>query len=191
MNTLRIAIIPGLIAGIISVFTSWLWMGVIFHRFQKETPETWRAEGSRSYLGASLLHVFAAVGIACLDVLIVRFQMGLFAIGVQGSLSFAVCIWGALALPILLESAIFYSFASPRYPRPASRLAHDLCASLHHHMVVAWSDRPLAAVETYQKLTCHRMVDSDKSEEHEMCSHIRFARACVADVRRLASAVSS
>jgi hypothetical protein len=29
MNTLRIAIIPGLIAGIISVFTSWLWMGVI------------------------------------------------------------------------------------------------------------------------------------------------------------------
>jgi hypothetical protein len=26
------------------------------------------------------------------------------------------------------------------------------------------------------------MVDSDKSEEHEMCSHIRFARACVADV---------
>jgi hypothetical protein len=107
MNTLRLAIIPGLIAGIISVFTSWLWMGVIFHRFQKETPETWRAEDLRSYLGASLLHIFAAVGIACLDVLIVRFQMGLFASGVQGSLSFAVCIWGALALPILLQSAIF------------------------------------------------------------------------------------
>jgi len=107
MNTLRIAIVPGLIAGIISVFTSWLWMGVIFHRFQKETPETWRAEDLRSYLGASLLHIFAAVGIACLDVLIVRFQMGLFAIGVHGSLSFAVCIWGALALPILLESGIF------------------------------------------------------------------------------------
>ncbi len=107
MSTLRIAIIPGLIAGIISVLTSWLWMGVIFHRFQKETPETWRAEGLRSYLGASLLHVWAGIGIACLYTLIVRFQMGLFATGFQGSLYFAICIWGALALPILLESAIF------------------------------------------------------------------------------------
>ncbi len=40
MSTLRIAFIPGLIAGVISVFTSWLWMGVIFHRYQRETPET-------------------------------------------------------------------------------------------------------------------------------------------------------
>jgi len=29
MNTLRAALVPGL-SGIISVFTSWLWMGVIF-----------------------------------------------------------------------------------------------------------------------------------------------------------------
>jgi hypothetical protein len=107
MSTLRVAFIPGLIAGIISVFASWLWMGVIFHRYQRETPETWRSEGSRGYIAASLLHVLAAIGIACLDVLIVRFQVGFFAIGAQGSLSFAVCIWGALALPILVESAVF------------------------------------------------------------------------------------
>jgi hypothetical protein len=54
MSTLRIAFIPGLIAGVVSVFTSWLWMGVIFHRYQRETPETWRPEGSRSYIAASL-----------------------------------------------------------------------------------------------------------------------------------------
>ena len=67
--------------------------------------------------------------------------------------------------------------------RPLCKLASSYGGGL--------SDRPLAAVETYQKLTCHRMVDSDKSEEHEMCSHIRFARARVADIRRFASAVSS
>jgi len=81
MSTLRIAFIPGLIAGVISVFTSWLWMDVIFHRYQRETPETWRPEGSRSYIAASLLHILAAIGIACLFTLVVRFQMGLFAIG--------------------------------------------------------------------------------------------------------------
>jgi len=107
MSTLRIAFIPGLIAGVISVFTSWLWMGVIFHRFQRETPETWRREGSRSYIAASLLHILAAIGIACLFTLVVRFKVGTFAVGFQGSFYFAICIWGALALPILLESAIF------------------------------------------------------------------------------------
>jgi len=56
-------------------------------------------------------------------------------------------------------------------------------------MVVAKAITPSGS-GTYQKLTCHRMVDSDKSEEHEMCSHIRFARACVADVRRFASTLS-
>jgi hypothetical protein len=107
MSTLRIAFIPGLIAGVISVFASWLWVGVIFHRYQRETPETWRPEGWRSYIAASLLHILAALGVACLFTLIVRFNVGIFAVGLQGSLSFAICIWGALALPILLESAVF------------------------------------------------------------------------------------
>jgi hypothetical protein len=105
MSALRIAFIPGLIA--ISVFTSWLWMGVIFHRYQRETPETSRLEGSRSYITASLLHVLAAIGIACLFTLVVRFRVGIFAVGFQGSFYFAICIWGALALRILLESTFF------------------------------------------------------------------------------------
>jgi hypothetical protein len=82
-------------------------MGVIFHRYQSETPETWRPEGSRSYIAASPLPVLAAIGIACLFTLVVRFKVGIFAVGFQGSFYFAICIWGALALAILLESVIF------------------------------------------------------------------------------------
>jgi hypothetical protein len=107
MITLHAALAPGLIAGVSSVFTSWLWMGVIFHRYQRKTPETWRPEGPRDYLGASLLRVLATIGIACLFTLMVRFNVTVFANGFRGILSFALCIWGALALPILLESAIF------------------------------------------------------------------------------------
>ena len=107
MKTLGSALVPGLISGIISVFASWLWMGVIFHRYQRETPNTWRSEGPRSYVAASLLHIFAAFGIACLFVLIVRFNIAFFGAGVAGSLRFALCIWGAISLPIVLESALF------------------------------------------------------------------------------------
>jgi hypothetical protein len=107
MNTLRTALIPGLIAGLISVFTSWLWMGVIFHRFQKETPNTWRSEGTASYLGASLLSIVAALGIACLMTIMTRYLAGLFALGVVGNLRFAFCLWGAIALPIIVSTALF------------------------------------------------------------------------------------
>jgi len=107
MNTLRSALAPGLIAGVISIFTSWLWMGAIFHRFQKETPSTWRAEGPRNYIVASLLHILAALGIACLSTLIVRFNITFFAAGIIGGIRFALCIWGAMSLPIILESALF------------------------------------------------------------------------------------
>ncbi|MEP7016014.1 MAG: DUF1761 family protein [Verrucomicrobiota bacterium] len=107
MNTLRAALMPGLIAGVISIFTSWLWMGVIFHRYQRETRETWRPEGAASYLAASLLHIVAAIGIASLFTLMVRFNVFVFVPGFRGSIYFAICIWLALALPILLESAVF------------------------------------------------------------------------------------
>ncbi len=63
--------------------------------------------GSRSCITASLLHILGAIGIACLFTLVVRFKVGIFAVGLQGSFYFAICIWGALALPILLESALF------------------------------------------------------------------------------------
>jgi hypothetical protein len=82
-------------------------MGVIFHRYQGETPNTWRAEGPRSYVAASLLRIFAAFGIACLFVLIVRFNIEFFGAGLMGNLRFALCIWGAISLPMILESAIF------------------------------------------------------------------------------------
>jgi hypothetical protein len=82
------------------------------------------------------------------------------------------------------------SSPSPCCPRPASRLANYFCSRLRHHMVVAKAINPSGS-GNLSKLTCYRMVDSDKREEHEMCSHIRFARACVADLRRFASAVSS
>jgi Protein of unknown function (DUF1761) len=107
MDTLRAALVPGLIAGIISVFTSWLWMGVIFHRYQRATPEIWRAEGPRNYALSSIVRVLSAIAIAVIYVFIARFHVGLFSDGIAGAFRFGATIWIALAAPVAIESAIY------------------------------------------------------------------------------------
>ena|ERR1700676_2053032 len=135
MNTLRAALVPGLISGVISIFTSWLLMGGIFHQYQKETPQTWRPEGAQSYAIASLLHVFTAIAIACLFTLVVRFNVAMFASGFFGSVLFAICIWGAIALPIIVESAVFV-----RIHRlvTVGRLLDTLTTSLLACVITGW-----------------------------------------------------
>ena len=107
MSTLSAAFVPGLIAGVISICTSFILMGGIFHRFKKETPATWRPEGPLSYALASLLHVVAAIGIACLATLMIRFHVGMFFEGLFRHLLLGLCLWGAVALPMFVESSLF------------------------------------------------------------------------------------
>jgi hypothetical protein len=107
MDILRAAFVPGLIAGIISVFTSWLWMGVIFHRYQRATPEIWRAEGPRNYALSSIVRVLSAIAIAVLYVFVVRFHIAWFSDGTVGAFRFAAAIWMAVAAPVAIESAIY------------------------------------------------------------------------------------
>jgi hypothetical protein len=135
MNTLRAALVPGLISGVISIFTSWLLMGGIFHQYQKETPQTWKPEGAQSYTIASLLHVFSALAIACLFTLVVRFNVAMFASGFLGSVLFAICIWVAIALPIIVESAVFV-----RIHRlvTVGRLLDTLTTSLLACIITGW-----------------------------------------------------
>src|ERR1700730_2317152 len=135
MNTLRAALAPGLIAGFFSIVTSGILMGGIFHRFQRETPESWKPEGGRSYLLSSLLHVFSAIAIACLFTLIIRFNVAIFPHGFFGSFLFGICLWVAIPLPMILESAIFL-----RIHRLVvlGRLLDALATSLLACMITGW-----------------------------------------------------
>src|SRR5947199_3718778 len=99
MNTLRAAIVPGLIAGVVSIFTSWFWMGLVFHRYQRATPETWRPEGPRNYTLSGLIRVLSAVAISIIYVLVARFHVGFFADGIVGALRFAAVMCIGLAAP--------------------------------------------------------------------------------------------
>jgi len=107
MQTLRAAFMPGLIAGLISIFASWFWMGFVFHSYQRATPETWRPEGARNYILSSIVRLLSAIAIAVLYVLVARFHVGFFSEGIPGALRFAVVIWIALLAPVIVEAAIY------------------------------------------------------------------------------------
>jgi hypothetical protein len=107
MNTLRAALVPGLIAGLLSIFASWFWMGFAFHSYQRATPETWRPEGPRNYILSSLIRLLATIAIAALYVLVARFHVAFFSDGIVGALRFAVAIWIALIAPVIVEAAIY------------------------------------------------------------------------------------
>jgi hypothetical protein len=106
MKTLQLALAPGAIAGILSIFTSWLWIGVVFHRYQRQTPNTWRRENSRSYALSSAMTVLTCIAIATVFLLVARMG-GVFAGGLPGALRFAAVCWMALTAPFIVNAAVF------------------------------------------------------------------------------------
>ena len=80
MKTLQLALAPGAIAGILAILTSWFWMGFVFHRFQRLTPNTWRPENNRSYTLSSMITFLSCIAIATVFLLVAR-EGGVFAGG--------------------------------------------------------------------------------------------------------------
>lgn len=106
MKTLQLAFAPGAIAGILAIFTSWFWMGYVFHRFQRLTPNTWRPENNRSYMLSSTVTFLSCIAIATVFLLVARMG-GVFAGGLTGGLRFAAVVWMAWSAPLILNAAIF------------------------------------------------------------------------------------
>jgi hypothetical protein len=106
MKTLLLALAPGTIAGVVAIFTSWLWMGMVFHPFQRRTPNTWRPENGRSYALSSAITFLSCIAIATVFLLVARMG-GVFAGGLPGALRFAAVCWIALSAPLIVNAAVF------------------------------------------------------------------------------------
>jgi len=106
MKTLQLALAPGAVAGILAIFTSWFWMGFVFHRFQRLTPNTWRPENSRSYMLSSIVTFLSCIAIATVFLLVARMG-GVFAGGVPSALRFAAVVWMAWSAPLIVNAAVF------------------------------------------------------------------------------------
>jgi hypothetical protein len=107
MNSIRIALIPGVIAGVIAILTSWFWIGLVFHPFQRRTPQTWRPESGINHLLSSLVTIGACLAIAVMYVMVARGNGGTLGDGLYGATWFAIIAWAALAVPVLINQAIY------------------------------------------------------------------------------------
>jgi len=100
-------LLAGAVGGFVTVLTSWLIIGTLFHRYQRLTPETWRPEGPRQYAVSSLVQVLAGAAVGLL----------FFVTGGAPSLSqsgwvvrglvFGGVTWLAVACPIHVISAVY------------------------------------------------------------------------------------
>ena len=106
MKTLQFALAPGAIAGIVAIFTSWFWLGFVFHRYQSLTPNTWRPENNRSYMLSPTITFLSCIAIATVFLLVARMG-GVFAGGCVGALRFAAICWMALSAPLIVNAAVF------------------------------------------------------------------------------------
>jgi hypothetical protein len=98
----------GAIAGLVVNVTGYLITGMLFHRYQARTPGTWRASESWAhYMVSMAIRIFACIAIGLVYGAIGTDHFGWSAdVPLRGA-SFGVCLWAAVAAPILLELAVF------------------------------------------------------------------------------------
>jgi hypothetical protein len=107
---LKILAVGG-IAGVLSNITGYVITGLVFHRYQAQTPNTWRsAESWTRYLYSAGVRILACTAIA---LLYDAFGVGipdLVTGAIPNGASFGAFIWAAAAAPVILEAALFVNW---------------------------------------------------------------------------------
>jgi hypothetical protein len=101
----------GVVAGVLSNITGYIITGLVFHRYQAQTPNTWRiAESWTHYLYSAGIRIFACTAIALLynasGATITHLATG----AIPNGTIFGVVLWAAAAAPLIIEAALFVNW---------------------------------------------------------------------------------
>ena len=112
--TLARLMLAGAIGGFLSIFTSWLITGALFHKYQRLTPATWRPEGPTQYTLSSVVQMLGGTLVGLL-----YFATGgparlLTANWLATGLVFGGLLWLAVAAPIHVIFAVYVKL-HPRF----------------------------------------------------------------------------
>jgi hypothetical protein len=104
-------VVAGVVAGILSNVTGYVITGQLFHPYQQQTPNTWRATESHAhYLYSAGARIVACVGIVLLYG-VAATSTAFFGSGAaSGAALFGVCLWTATVAPVILEVAVFVNW---------------------------------------------------------------------------------
>jgi len=101
----------GVIAGILSNVTGYVITGRLFHRYQEQTPNTWRAaESYAHYLYSAGVRVLACIGIAFLYDLLAASTLVFGSGAILGAAVFGVSLWAVIVAPVVIEVALFVNW---------------------------------------------------------------------------------
>jgi hypothetical protein len=106
MSLLRV-VTAGAVGGVISIFSSWLITGYLFHDYQRLTPETWRPEGPKQYALSSLVQVLGGAAIGLLFFATGRLSHPAARGWLGTGLIFGLLAWVALVCPVVATSAVY------------------------------------------------------------------------------------
>ena len=98
------------IAGVAANVSGYLITGRLFHRYQSNTPATWRTvESWTHYAYAAGIRIVACIGIAILYSLVRASLIG-GSSGLLTGLGFGLILWALARLPVVLEAALFVNW---------------------------------------------------------------------------------
>jgi hypothetical protein len=109
MPAIRV-LVAGVLAGFATTLTGYWITGRLFHRYQAETPGTWRRVESWSQYGYSTAIRLAA----CIGIALVYAAFGpplIVANAPSNGIVFGLVIWAVTALPLILEAALFVNWS--------------------------------------------------------------------------------
>lgn len=110
MVALKILVVGG-IAGVLSNITGYVITGLVFHRYQALTPNTWRsAESWMHYLYSAGVRIFACTAIALLYDAFGAGIPDLVTGAIPNGAGFGAFLWAATAAPVILEAALFVNW---------------------------------------------------------------------------------
>ena len=131
-------VVAGAVGGGLSVFSSGIITGWLFHRYQSLTPETWRREGPVQYTLSGLLAIFSGAMVG----LFYFVTDGVDPIIVTGwaasGLVFGFLLWLAVSLPSIVGSALYINLHRGVV---AGLLLDSLVAQLLMGLACGWAGR--------------------------------------------------
>jgi uncharacterized protein DUF1761 len=104
MTTKARFILAVLASGVVTSFTDWLFMGLLFHRKYFKTPEIWRNPPGQSDTRGIIASSLAGT-LSCAAFIFLCMWTG--ALTVRSELHLAQLVWIAGALPIILSNIVW------------------------------------------------------------------------------------
>jgi len=100
--------LTAIVIAVALTFIQWLFIGFLFHKYQSETPSTWRKESNRSYAASTILSLFFAF---LFTVIFYFWKSRSGDIDLLDGIKFGLLFWLAFSVTTEIGNAIYVNYS--------------------------------------------------------------------------------